>query len=84
VSDNAVFVTVEWDIEDGYDPADFTRGTPSSIDLGLPGTVEIPTAVFEEYKNEIDLGFNGEVVISDYLSDTYGFTHFGWEWVKET
>jgi hypothetical protein len=33
----------------------------------LPGGVSLPCAL------------EGEEEISDWLSDTYGFTHFGWE-----
>jgi hypothetical protein len=78
-------IQVEWDIEGGYDPEDFPRGQPSPKDLDLPNLVEIPDFIHDEYQVEIDLGFEGSAaqVISDYLANAYGFTHFGWNWTDE-
>jgi len=76
-------IRVEWDIEDGYDPEDFSPGyLPVAEDLDLPNPVEIPDFIMDEYQMEVDLGFDGSAaqVISDYLANAYGFTHFGWSW----
>ena len=77
-------VRVEWDIDDGYDPEDFPQGEPTPEVLGLPNPVEIPGSTLDEYKAEMDLGFEDSAigVINDYLSDVYGFTHFGWGWIE--
>jgi hypothetical protein len=78
-------IRVEWDIQDGYDPEDFPQGQPSAKDLDLPDTVEIPDFIMDEYQVEMDLGFEDSAaqVISDYLANVYGFTHFGWGWIEE-
>ena len=78
-------IRVEWDIEDGYDPEDFPNGQPTPEDLDLPNPVEIPDFIMDEYQVEVDLGFEGSAaqVISDYLANAYGFTHFGWDWADE-
>jgi len=78
-------IRVEWDIEGGYDAEDFPRGQPSPVDLGLPNPVEIPDFIMDEYQVEMDLDFDGSAaqVISDYLANAYGFTHFGWDWTDK-
>ena len=75
-------VIVEWDIEGGYDEDDFD-GEPSYDDLGLPEIVAIPDEVMDEY-NEQSLQYGhsqAEQLITDWLSDEYGFCHFGWSFV---
>lgn len=64
-------VNVKWDFGDtDLEDVDYTAALKES---GLPHTVTIPKHIVEEWKAE------GDVVITDWLSDKYGFTHFGWD-----
>lgn len=71
-------VKVKWDFEDtdleGMDPGQAAR------EAGIPEVVEIP----EHLKAEAEDPEHLEELISDWLSDEYGFTHYGWEPVPDT
>jgi len=62
-------VKVEWDLGDTeFEDMPYEQGVKAA---GLPAVVKLP-GEFEE--GELD----------DWLSDEYGFTHFGWEPIKES
>ena len=64
-------VKVDWDFGDTeLEDVDYAEALKES---GCPHIVTIPEQLVEEYKKE---GFQ---VITDWLSDEYGYTHFGWE-----
>ena len=57
-------IRVKWDLE-GMSPEE----------AGVPTVVEIPQHLKDEAEDEEEL----DDLISDWLSDTYGWTHFGWQ-----
>ena len=75
-------VVVEWDIEGGYDEDDY-EGIPSYEDLGLSETVNIPENIMNLYNTEASQSGHPQAqqIITDWLSDEYGFCHFGWSFI---
>ena len=76
-------VIVEWDIEGGYDEDDY-EGVPSYEDLGLDEIVRLPDFIRNEYEEEVALYGSSQAgqSITDWLSDEYGYLHFGWSFVE--
>ena len=64
-------VKVNWDFGDTeLEKLSYAEALESS---DLPDFVTIPEQVVEEWQG------NGDFIISDWLSDEFGWTHFGWE-----
>mgnify|MGYP006919639334 CR=1 FL=1 len=62
-------ITVSWDFEDTD-----LEGLPTlqaMDEAGLPHEVALPVGMIDDDE------------ISDWLSDTYGFTHFGWSYTND-
>ena len=70
-------VNIKWDVTDGAE--DMTKEEMDEILSTLPTEVEIPDNLIDD-----DVDFNEDYYysdISDWLSDKYGFCHFGFELV---
>ena len=70
-------IEVEWDKIDITSPCDFDDGFAINPP---PNIVFIPEKLHSEWKKTgySTTGSEVEDDISDWLSDTYGFTHLGW------
>lgn len=68
-------VNIKWDVTDGTE--DMTQEEITEILETLPTEVEIPDSLIDEEFGE-DYYYSD---ISDWLSDEYGFCHFGFELV---
>lgn len=64
-------VNIKWDITDGV--ADMTKEEMDEVLSTLPTEVEIPDHLIV---GDIDDLYDG---VSDWLSDEYGFCHFGFD-----
>jgi hypothetical protein len=77
-------VKVRWDFGDtDLEDEEYSKALTTS---GLPEIVVLPKHILEEYRSESrepGLVILGSEVITDWLSDEYGFTHHGWHWVRE-
>ena len=62
---------IKWDVTDGTE--DMTQEEMNEILETLPTEVEIPNHLVEDYED----GYDEE--ISDWLSDEFGFCHYGFE-----
>jgi len=76
-------IEVEWDKIDITSPCDFWDGDEDwdGFDINPPpNIVFIPEKLHSEWKKTgySTTGSEVEDDISDWLSDTYGFTHLGW------
>ena len=69
-------VNIKWDVTD--DAEDMTQEEITEILETLPTEVEIPDSLIDEEFDE-DYYYSD---ISDWLSDEYGFCHFGFELVN--
>ena len=62
-------IKVTWDFGDtDLEDISYTEALKQS---SLPDTVTVPEQVLKEWKEE------GDYIIIDWLSDEYGYTHFG-------
>jgi hypothetical protein len=78
-------VEVEWDFfmdgdEDGWNDMSYEDQLASE---GIPGTIEIKPNIMAEYQADAaEYGASqAESVITDWLSDEYGWLSQGWSWV---
>ena len=70
-------VKVEWDFEDtDFEDLPYRKALRES---GLREKIELPSQVIREIEG-VDKEEQDDI-ISDFLSDEYGFTHLGWEFV---
>lgn len=58
-------VNIKWDVTDGVE--DMSQEEINEVLEGLPTEVDIPTGMWDEDE------------ISDWLSDEFGFCHYGFE-----
>ena len=68
-------VNIKWDVTDGVE--DMTQEEMNEVLETLPTEVNIPDSLIDEEFDE-DYYYSD---ISDWLSDEYGFCHFGFELV---
>lgn len=71
-------VNIKWDVTDGAE--DITKEDMDEILLTLPTEVEIPDNLIDDDKDFDEDYYYSD--ISDWLSDEYGFCHFGFELVN--
>ena len=71
-------VNIKWDVTDGAE--DITKEDIDEILLTLPTEVEIPDNLIDDDKDFDEDYYYSD--ISDWLSDEYGFCHFGFELVN--
>lgn len=64
-------INIKWDVTDGAE--DMTKKEMNEILSTLPTEVEIPDHLIVD---DIDDLYDG---VSDWLSDEYGFCHFGFD-----
>lgn len=69
-------VNIKWDVTDGAE--DMTQEEMNEVLETLPTEVDIPDSLIDEEFDE-DYYYSD---ISDWLSDEYGFCHFGFELVN--
>ncbi len=70
-------VTVIWDTED----TDLENATPEVFheQTAIPPVIELPKEIVEEYRElAADDEDDADDLISDWLSDEYGWLHYGW------
>lgn len=71
-------VNIKWDVTDGTE--DMTKEDMDEILSTLPTEVEIPDNLIDDDEDfEEDYYYSD---ISDWLSDEYGFCHYGFELVN--
>ena len=66
---------INWDVTDGAE--DMTEEEIQEVLSTLPTEIEIPLYIADSVEND-DI----EEIISDWLSDTYGFCHNGFDIVQ--
>ena len=78
-------VEVEWDFfldddEEGWNDMSYEE---QEAEAGLPPTIYIPAGVMSTYEVEVkEYGESqADDMITDWLSDEYGWLHRGWSWV---
>ena len=71
-------INIKWDVTDGAE--DITKEDMDEILLTLPTEVEIPDNLIDDDKDFDEDYYYSD--ISDWLSDEYGFCHFGFELVN--
>lgn len=69
-------VNIKWDVTDGAE--DMTQEEMNEVLETLPTEVDIPDSLIDEEFDE-DYYYSD---ISDWLSNEYGFCHFGFELVN--
>lgn len=69
-------VNIKWDVTDGAE--DMTQEEMNEVLETLPTEVDIPDSLIDEELDE-DYYYSD---ISDWLSNEYGFCHFGFELVN--
>ena len=70
-------VNIKWDVTDGAE--DMTQEEMNEVLETLPTEVDIPDSLIDEEFDE-DYYYSD---ISDWLSNEYGFCHFGFELVDQ-
>lgn len=80
-------IEVDWDLEDVEidDVIDIETLSEDEIrtELGLPLRVKLPSGLMEELVEAEIEGFEDKYeIVSDYLSDAYGYTLYGWKLIK--
>jgi len=80
-------IEVDWDLEDVEidDVIDIETLSEDEIrtELGLPLRVKLPSGLMGELVEAEIEGFEDKYeIVSDYLSDTYGYTLYGWKIIK--
>jgi len=80
-------IEVDWDLEDVEidDVIDIETLSQDEIrtELGLPLRVKLPLGLMEELVEAEVEGFQDKYeIVSDYLSDAYGYTLYGWKLIK--
>ena len=70
-------VNIKWDVTDGAE--DMTKEDMDEILSTLPTEVEIPDNLIDDDEDFDEDYYYSD--ISDWLSDKYGFCHFGFELV---
>ena len=71
-------VNIKWDVTD--DTKDMTQEEMNEVLKTLPTEVKIPNHLVEDYKeDEYDYCYPD---ISDWLSNEFGFCHYGFELVE--
>lgn len=68
-------INIKWDVTDST--KDMTQDEINEILQTLPVEVEIPNYMIEDYKDE-DFDYY-YLDISDWLSNEFGFCHYGFE-----
>lgn len=71
-------VNIKWDVTDGAE--DMTKEDMDEILSTLPTEVEIPDNLIDDDEDFDEDYYYSD--ISDWLSDEYGFCHFGFELVN--
>ena len=72
-------VNIKWDVTDGAE--DMTKEDMDEILSTLPTEVEIPDYLIDDDEDFDEDYYYSD--ISDWLSDEYGFCHFGFELVDQ-
>ena len=74
-------VTVQWDFKLSDDDAwDALSYKEQEAQADLPEVIEIPERIVEEYQALMpDHQDDAEYAISDWLSNEFGWCHYGWE-----
>tara|TARA_Y100000389_G_scaffold158162_1_gene159505 strand:+ start:732 stop:1034 length:303 start_codon:yes stop_codon:yes gene_type:complete len=77
-------IEVDWDFYmGGGDPWDNMSYKDQLADSGIPPIIDIPADVMAEYQsNAEEYGASqAEQLITDWLSEEFGWLHDGWSWV---
>ena len=77
-------VEVEWDFQTDDDDAwNALSYEEQREEAGIPQVIEIPEDVMAQYQGEEAKygAAQAEQLITDWLSDEFGWLHLGWSWV---
>jgi len=78
-------VEVEWDFQLDDDPEwNAMSYEEQEAEAGIPPVIDVDPAIMEQYKSLAHDAYGdsqAEDLITDWLSDHFGWLHQGWSWV---
>ncbi len=73
-------LAVEWDFKvDDDDEWNALSYEEQREQADIPDIITVPAEVVDDYQEAKDSGDDAEYVVSEWLSDEFGWCHYGWE-----